>query len=318
MLRFILPLALARRSGLTVMTWLAQSHANYGMGLFDRDTLVALDPAQAENLMEEIARHCGADVVHLDNQPMRWAGQPNPFALGRSARLTANDTFIVALADDFEAQYRGLFSSRTRSGLKRKQRRFEETGSVSFDPPATREERLGAIEWFIVEKRRSLAEAGQRSVFDRQAIAGLYRHLAANAVEFDIDRLAVNGMPVAVALTIRGGGFAYFLNTAFCGADFARFSPGALVLHRHVASVHAKGARTFDFGPGALPYKHDWQPETIPLIASSFNVSARGRPLALLLGLGVSTKCAVKRNDRLREMAFAMRRIAGSRIAKAK
>ncbi len=73
--------------------------------------------------------------------------------------------------------------------------------------------------------------------------------------------------------------------------------------------MHAKGVRTFDCGPGALPYKFEWQPEQIPLVASTLTVSALGRPMALLLALGVTTKCAVKRRDPLREMIFALRRL---------
>jgi len=310
-LQFILPLALTRRSGLTVLTWLAQSHANYGMGLLHPDAFAAFAPRSGDELMVEIAARCGADVVHLDHQPVRWAGHANPFALGDSARLTANDTYVVLLEDDFATQHRALFSSKTMSTLKRKQRRLEEAGVVSFEPPADKAERQRMIEWFIAEKHSRLAEEGQDSVFDREEIGSLYSRLA-GSTHFEIDRLTVNGAPVAIALTVRSGNAAYLLNTAYSGAAFARFSPGALLLHRHVANMHAKGVRVFDFGPGALPYKLEWRPEVIPLVSSSMAVSALGRPLQLLLSLGTATKCAVKRNDPLREAVFKLRRLAGT------
>ncbi|MBV9558720.1 MAG: GNAT family N-acetyltransferase [Pseudolabrys sp.] len=310
-LQFILPLALTRRSGLTVMTWLAQSHANYGMGLLRPDAFAFFATHSADDLMKEIATYCGADVVHLDHQPVRWAGHANPFALGESARLTANDTYVVNLEEDFAAQHRELFSSRTMSTLKRKQRRLEEVGKVSFDPPAERAARQRMVAWFISEKHARLAEQGQDSVFDRPEIGGLYNHLL-EMPDFDIDCLTVDESPVAVALTVHSGKIAYLLNTAYSGEEFARFSPGALLLHRHLANMQAKGARVFDFGPGALPYKLEWRPEVIPLVASSIAVSALGRPLQLLLSLGTATKCAVKRSDPLREAVFTMRRMAGT------
>ncbi len=310
-LQFVLPLALTRRSGLAVMTWLAQSHANYGMGLIHPDAFGAFAPRDGDDLMKDIAARCGADVLHLDHQPARWAGRANPFALGASARLTANDTYVVTLADDFTAQHKALFSSKTMSSLKRKQRRLEETGAVSFDPPSDRDDRQRMVAWFIAEKHKSLAQEGLGSAFDLPEINALYAQLA-DAPQFDIDRLTVNGAPVAIALTVRSGSAAYLLNTAYNGAEFARFSPGALLLHRHVANVHAKGVRVFDFGPGALPYKLEWHPETIPLMASSLAVSALGRPLQLLQSLGTATKCAVKRNDHLREAVFSIRRLAAS------
>lgn len=309
-LRFVLPLALGRQAGLSILGWLSSSHANYGMALIHPDAFARFEPAAAEALMVEIAHRAGAAVVHLENQPLKWAGRENPFAVGASARLSANDTYVFSLEQDFDAQYRRLYSGRSVSTLRRKQKKLEDSGAVCFDPPAGPEEKRRAIDWFIAEKHRRLAAEGQESPFDRPEVAELYRELAVNSSDFEIDQITLNGALIAVTMTMYAGDTAYLLNTAYSEGEHTRHSPGALILHRIVRRAHGKGMRRFDFGPGALPYKFEWEPETTALVTSTMAASALGRPLQLLYGLAVSTKAMVKRNDQLRDMAFTMRRIA--------
>lgn len=306
--RFILPLAVVERAGVKVLTWLGQAHANYGMGIFHPDVLRALEPGDIDTLMTDVARCVGAAVVHLDNQPARWGGHCNPFAASLRSFVTANDTFIVSLDEDFAAQYRRLFSGRTLSGLKRKQRKLDDMGPVSFVGPADDAARREVIDWFLAHKHDQLAQDGRASPFDEPGIRALYLGMARDTAAFEIDQLTVGGTRAAMGMTAFAGNVAYLLNTVHAGGEFARSSPGALLLHRMVARAHARGARTYDFGPGELPYKLEWEPAVVPLLATTYLVRPVGLHVHAASVFAVLAKSKIKRSPALSALARAARR----------
>lgn len=309
----VLPLALRRYAGARVLTWAAQAHANYGMGLFHPDLMAefASGERDIDALIKAIAHHVGADIVHLQNQPAHWAGRDNPFASSVRAMRSANDTFVLRLEDDFQKQYKRLFSSRTISNLKRKQRKLEDFGKVAFEGPQEQDRREDVLGWFFETKTAQLALSGRASPFSLSRIQQLYRSLARHTARFDIDALDVGGTHVAVGLTMREGNTAYLLNSVHQGAEYARCSPGALLLHRMVAQAHGHGARIYDFGPGALPYKLEWEPEETPLLFTTHLVNPLHVGAYALLVFKELVKAKVKRDPHLSGLVARVRAVKG-------
>lgn len=307
---FILPLALTRRHGSRVLTWLGQEHSNYGMALANPS---AFDGSDVDALILAVARAVKAGLVHLDKQPAEWAGRPNPFALSRHSRLSANDTFVVTLDEDFPALHGRLFSSKTLAGLRRKQRRLEEQGEVVFGLPGPGPERQAIVDWFMVEKRQQLSETGRSSPFDPPQIQALYAALARDEHGFIAEDLTVAGQRIAMGMTAHQGTTAHLINTVHVGGEFAKFSPGTLLLHRMVASAHARGARIYDFGPGELPYKLEWDPKVIGLHTSTYLVSPTALPAYLMTVAMSAAKTRIKRDPKLMRWVETLR---GARKAK--
>lgn len=303
---FILPMAITRRAGVKVLGWLGQAHANYGMPVAAPGTF-AEAAGDVGALVRQVAALAGAAVVHLDRQPEEWAGAANPFATGPGSRRGANDTFVLRLGEDYTALHGRLFSSRTMSGLKRKQRKMEELGGVSFNEPAEPSRRHAIFDWFCTEKREQLARTGRASPFDDPQIQALYKTMAEDEATFQTDELVVGDERVAVGLTAYHAGVACLINTAHVGGAFARFSPGTLLMHHMVAAAHAKGARTYDFGPGELPYKLEWDPQIIGLRSTTLATRWTGLPLAALLRTLGWAKCRVKRDPRLKALVERLR-----------
>jgi CelD/BcsL family acetyltransferase involved in cellulose biosynthesis len=307
-LRLVLPLSCARRGGATVLQWLGQSHFNYGMGLIAPDLIDRLDPGACDELLIRIARSVGADAVHLDRQPTHWAGRINPFAASPCARLTANDTFVVPLERDYAAQYKRLFPKRTLQPIKRRQRRLEEMGPISYAPPQDRESRRKAFTWFVARKRAQLAETSRHSPFDEPGIAAFYEALLEEAGHFEIEQILVGTQRAALGMTLYGGDIAYGINTAHADA-FSRGSPGTLLQHHIIARVHAKGARAYDLGPGYLPYKMDWAPDVIPLVATAHAVRLAGLPMQIRTVATTLLKARIKRSPRLARLSRSIGRL---------
>lgn len=311
-LRLILPLSCARRGGVTVLQWLGQSHANYGMGLIAPDLIPHLDPGACDELMIRIARAVGAEVVHLDRQPTHWAGRVNPFAASPCARLTANDTYVVHLEADYQAHYKRLFPKRTLQPIKRRQRRLEEMGTISFAPPQDAESRRKAFAWFAARKRAQLAETSGRNPFDEPGITPFYEALLEETGQFEIEQLLVGTQRAALGMTLHHGGIAYGINTAHAD-EFARGSPGTLLQHRIIGKVHGMGARAYDLGPGYLPYKMDWDPQVIPLVATTHAVRPSGLPMQIRLLASTLLKSRIKRSARLAQLWRSIVRLKSAR-----
>jgi CelD/BcsL family acetyltransferase involved in cellulose biosynthesis len=307
---FILPMALTRRHGARVLTWLGQEHSNYGMALADP---TAFDGSDVDALILAVARAVKAGLVHLDKQPAEWAGRANPFALSRHSRLSANDTFVATLDEDFPTLHGRLFSSKTLAGLRRKQRRLEEQGDVVFGVPGPGAGRQDIVDWFMVEKRQQLAETGRSSPFDPPQIQALYAALARDEHGFIAEDLTVSGQRIATGMTAHQGEAAHLINTVHVGGDFAKFSPGTLLLHRMVASAHERGARIYDFGPGELPYKLEWDPKVIGLHTSISLVSPTALPAYLVAVAMSAAKTRIKRDPKLMRLVETLR---GARKAK--
>lgn len=305
---FVLPLALTRTLGARVLTWAAQSHANYGMGLFHPDLLAefAAGERDVDALIMAVARAVGADIVDLQNQPVEWAGRPNPFASSVRAMLSANDTFVLAFEADFQKQYKRLFSGRTLSNLKRKQRKLEELGKPAFEQPKDASRRDDILGWFFATKTAQLAASGRDSPFAQGEVQDLYRAMARDD-RFEIEALNVDETHVAVGLSMREGATSYLLNSVHQGAEFARSSPGALLLHRMVAAAHAGGARVYDFGPGALPYKLEWEPKVTPLVFTTHLVNPLHAVAYAVLVFKALAKSKVKRDPQLSALVWRLR-----------
>ncbi len=308
---FILPLALTRRHGARVLTWLGQEHSNYGMAVAEP---TAFDGADVDALILSVARAVKAGLVHLDKQPAEWAGRPNPFAASKHSQISANDTFVVTLGEDFPALHGRLFSSKTLAGLRRKQRRLEDQGAVAFGTPGPGPERQAIVDWFMVEKRQQLDETGRSSPFDPPHIQALYAALARDEHGFIAEDLTVSGQRIAMGMTAHQGGTAHLINTVHVGGEFAKLSPGTLLLHRMVASAHDRGARIYDFGPGELPYKLEWDPKVIGLHTSTYLVSPAALPAYLVAVAMTAAKAKIKRDPKL--MGF-VEKLRGARKAKA-
>ena len=76
---FLWPFDKSRKFGLSVLSWLGQSHANYNMGLFDPEA-AGFTGADIARLMNAVALASSADAALLQSQPYSWEGAANPFA----------------------------------------------------------------------------------------------------------------------------------------------------------------------------------------------------------------------------------------------
>jgi CelD/BcsL family acetyltransferase involved in cellulose biosynthesis len=309
--RAALPLAVRSVLGVSVLGWLGQSHASYGMAVMEAEYQKRTTPAEAERLLAMIARSAGAAGLDLTTQPVAWCGQANPFA-AISPRPEANDSYILPLEGPPGAVFERRFSARTRSTLRRKERRLGETGRLEIGRANRKGQRFALLEAFFELKARQLADQGTANVFATRALQAFYRALASEEMGpkalLQLSAVSVDGVPAAVLLSARVGAAAYLLNMTVTPGELKAYSPGALLLAREIAEETGVGMRAYDFGPGESPYKREWGSDPVPLVSSRVALGLRALPIIAVQGALGDAKRAIKRSPALWRLAQTARR----------
>lgn len=304
---FLLPFALTRKFGTTVLGWLGQGHSNYNLGFVRSDVFAELEPGLLQNLFRTIARE-RSDIaaVHLFNQPMIWDGRDNPFAL-LASQQSADCSYEMQLRGDFDALYNERFGKRSRSSLARKERKLGQYEVVEASTPA---ERIRILDVFLEQKSKQFAAQGISNVFADPAIENFYREIAKtaddpcvtyNAITIDDEIIATyNGMTYDDRF--------YLLTASLTGKDMRRWSPGQILIREQIAERSRRGCKVFDFGSGEGPVKTAWAADSKPLADSFMLLRRTGWPLTLATQAKHRIKRMIKDNPQLFQSAKSLRR----------
>ncbi len=316
-LRLILPLGVTSRTParLAVAGFLGQGHANYGLPLVDPAVAGSIRAGEIRRLLAAVARGSDLDAASLERQPAHWDGRPNPFAAG--GIVSANDSYVLPLEADFAALHARLFSSRTRSTLRRKTRRLAGHRGFRHGPAVEPEQRTRLLDAFLATKGRQLREGGIADIFAAPGLAAFYREILAHRCgtlpPLEIVAIEAEDGIGAIALLIEADGRRYLLNTALGSGPLRDASPGLVLLTGDIERAATRGCHAYDFGPGAAAYKAAWQPEPVPLVTTLVPLSTRGVPLVTAMAAALYVKRTIKRTPLLWSMARALRRGAFGR-----
>lgn len=251
----------------------------------------------------------GLDAILLADCPREWAGAPNPLA-SLPHRRAPNDGSLLTIDTDAETMRDRLLDRGGRKKLRQKLTKLGETGVLDagwIEPAATG----AALETFYAWKSARFGAAGIADPFEDMATR---RFLAMATADPDapvrLYRIAAGGRMIALIGGARSARHFSGMFTAYDPApEFARHSPGQVLLHALIADLCAAGFTGFDLGAGDADYKTHVCPTRIPLFDAAVPVTSRGAIATAIWRTGRSMKAAIKRNARLYAFATGLRRI---------
>jgi len=159
----------------------------------------------------------------------------------------------LALPATFE-EYVAALPKHERHELRRKLRNLEAAGAVVFESFTTPEAALGQFDTFATLMRASRPD---KEAFLTPAREAFFRALvAAFTAEglLALERLTLDGVPVAALLTFRTAGTAWLYNSGYDPA-YAQLAVGMLSKALSIREAIARGDHTFDFLRGDEEYK---------------------------------------------------------------
>lgn len=317
----ILPFAVERTALGGVASFIGGKHANFGMGLWQRDFAARMTPDRLAAALAAVARQSPAriDLFRLANQPVVWDGLVNPFH-GLPHQASPSAGYHLTLGPDAEAVLGRVVSSNSRRKLRKKERNLAEHGTVAFRIAATPEDVVLFADRFLAFKAVRFKALGIANVFDVPGMRDFIIETAIGAIgspapALELCALTVGGEPVAVF----GGAISRNrYSGSFHGitpGELMHESPGELILHHLIRSCCERGLQVFDLGAGEAQYKSNLCDGQDVLFDQFIPVTLRGRAAAGALALAAQAKRRVKQSPRLWSLVTQLRRMRGSAAA---
>lgn len=311
----LLPFAVSRHGGLGIASFIGGKHANFNMGLWQRDFAATMTAETLHQALRQVAAQSPEriDLFRLAGQPLEWDGMANPFAL-LPHQPAASDGHRLSLGADAEAVLARVVSPSSRRKLRKKERSLGEHGEVAFKVAGTEDEARRLIDLFLVYKAARFKTLGIANVFDVPGmrdflVDGALHGLTAGRPVIELSALTVAGEPVALyGGTVANGRYSAMFN-AIAGGPLMRFSPGELLLHHLISQACARGLAVFDLGVGDADYKSHICDGTDRLFDQFLPMTLAGSVAAASLRTAMRAKCRIKQTPILWTLATALRRL---------
>jgi CelD/BcsL family acetyltransferase involved in cellulose biosynthesis len=259
-------------------------------GVLAEDELVAA--ALARVLSGTRARRISLAFVDLaDVNVVAFRGELAGTGYRMLERTLTRSPYLELVGD--WAAFESDMSPEVRKNLRRRRRRLQERGTVTFEEHDGRSQldRLFA-EVVRVEGMGWKGERGT-AIGSRADTLGFYREIVGWAADrgwLRIHTLRLDGRPIAVGLALRCDGVQFHLKIGFDPA-YRQLAPGMLLMREYIWGAFADGLRRVEMLGGDEAYKRVWCPETretaglqafAPSLAGRADclVFTRGRPLA--------------------------------------
>lgn len=278
-LALVLPMAIKRRKGMHVLTWLGSRCSTSNIGIFG-STASHAGPSEVADWFRQIAR-LRPDVVaaELSSQPPSWDGIPNPLLAAIPTRNSGECERIIPLVDSFETLFAARFSKDRRSRIKKYERRINELGEVTWKVAKTPGEKICVIDAFISQKLAQLAETRSLSIFEKPEVKEFLNEMCdtlGKDHEVEAQSLVINGDIAATRWGMRFKDRFYAYGESMNSGPVRQRSPGTQLTIQCLSREFQKGTRIYDMGPGPGPHKDVWGPTDSPLMNSFIIFKTRG------------------------------------------
>ena len=305
----LLPLTLSHRHGVRTACFMGGKHATYNMALWDRDFAADATAVDLDALISGIRQRSEADVLALDQQPLRWRDLPNPMALLPN-QASVNGCPLMTIVPDEPPTARISTSFRRR--LKGKERKLQALPGYRYCVAQTDDEIKRLLEAFFRIKPLRMAEQKLPNVFAEPGVEDFIRdactaRLASGGHAIDIHALECDDEVIAIYAGVADGHrFSMMFNT-YTMSDNSRNSPGLILMRNIVDHYGERGYRALDLGIGSDDYKRLFCKSDEPIFDSFIPLSLRGKVAAAAMSGVNRAKHLVKHNPALFQMAQKLR-----------
>ncbi len=309
----LFPFGRRRVAGLWIGAFLGGKEVNYNMPLVRNDLRVNSDAVAMT--LRTLAKRPGSriDAFALKNQPLSWRGEANVMA-GKSNASSPSQGHKSALNGSYESWLAAHYSPDSLKKLRKKKLKLARLGPLQHclaGDSHSRQAILTALERHKADQRALMGAGGaEREIPNSEfLVKAVERCNGAAGVTLELHALKCGESVVATFTGLAAGGGLYGHLISYDAApEFARCSPGVLMVNALVASLFDRGFTTFDLGVGEARYKSEACEANEPLFDSAIGVTPAGRLWAVGYLAQQRLKRLVKRSPPLLALAY---RVAG-------
>ncbi len=269
----LLPMGIRQRI-VRRLEWLGGDVTDYHAPLLHRGA-PSFQPEGFAKLWREVkSRIGGVDVVNMARGPARIADRDNPFLLLPGCE-PAEISFTCTLGEEWESWYASRVTTKLRADSRRRLRRLEELGELSFFIAESEAEKQQVYDVMRAQKERRYTETGARNFFASTSHADFYAGVPAMP-DTQLSALRLGDQLIATHMGMyRHDRFYHYMPTF--DDEFGKYSPGRLLTEWLLQWAIGHGLKYFDFTVGDEAYKTEWSDVTKELYRVLEPVSAAGR-----------------------------------------
>ena len=312
----LLPLFIREKWGLRILEWLGAGLVDYGAPIIGSGALKGGLPEPFTDIWNKIlARIAPLDIVWLKRIPRFVHDFPNPIA-DLACDPYHTEGHFAELAGEWEEFLKSRTGSKTRSTRRRKARRLDEMGKISFQ--ITDGSDTGLLKTvsraMVCQKRKRYVETGAPDFLSRSARAAFFTDPDPSLVQsgmLNISCLRLDGRVITAHWGMVYREKFYYYMPSFERGPWTAFSPGERLLEELFKWSFQKGVRIFDFTIGEESYKDRWCDSTLELLQYFQAVSARATAAAPLYSIYrsmIKNPSALKAARRTKRAFWRLRR----------
>jgi CelD/BcsL family acetyltransferase involved in cellulose biosynthesis len=305
----LLPLVLSHRHGVRIARFMGGKHATFNMALWDREFAAEATAEDLDTLISAIRERSGADVLALNQQPLRWRDSQNPMAL-LPHQASVNDCPLLTMVPGAEPASR--ISNSFRRRLRSKERKLQALAGYRYGVAGTDAEIGRLLDAFFRIKPLRMAEQKLPNVFAEPGVEDFIRDACMKARTggghvIDMHALECDDEVIAIFAGVADENrFSMMFNT-YTMSENSRHSPG-LILMRYIIDHYAEhGYHALDLGIGSDEYKRQFCTGDEPIFDGFIPLSLRGKLAANAMSGINRAKHLVKHNQALFQIAQKLR-----------
>jgi CelD/BcsL family acetyltransferase involved in cellulose biosynthesis len=306
----LLPLGIQKRAGIARLIWLGGAITDYKCPLLGRDFSNRVNGDLFariwDGILEKLPPH---DAIFLDSQPRRIADQDNPF-LAFNCKPHPSNAHSARLGDDYQGFLRSKRSGKSINTEKRKQKRLEKMGTLSFVIAEGEEQARHLLAAMIRQKSRSYDELGVPNLFEQAGYSDFFTYMTENYIDRSFVHLSALTLDDTILATHWGLVYKkrfYHLLPTYERSEHTKYAPGNVLLRHLFEWCIANGIEIYDFTVGDEPYKYLWRDQELELHDYFRARTLKGACYLLPHSLLVSAKRKIKQSPSLLGWFTAMR-----------
>lgn len=244
----VAPLAITKRKGFRILQWAGIEALDY------HDTLVAL-PEYNAPLWDAVRQGGGYDVAVIKDV---LATASSTDILKKTARpMHQSHAYYIPLVWPDSETWLKSYTADWRKDYKRRFTRLGAHGPIQHDVYETWPFDTGLIDLLVEQKRDWCRHTGNTGMFDHPGVNAFLLRMAQVAAEekaLHICTLRSNEAVVAIQMGFKYNQALYWYMTSY-DSEWARLSPGRVLMYKAIAWAIDRGLKEFDYLRGGESYK---------------------------------------------------------------
>lgn len=239
------------------------------------------------------------EQANLTNDVIQWQEDPE-------------HTHLCALTGNWDHDLSQFIGKSTSKKLRKKLRKLETFGTVTFEDVRDPSRRYCAGEKLIEWKAHQLKDLGAASVYENPDFC---RFLKATIRDDDSGMVRLFSMniddePIALIYALCTQDYWFLYQMSYTPDEPGKYSPGYQLLLHVMETACRQNVKTFDFGWGNESYKRRFATQSKPLYNAFMPLTRKGRLAFQLCKSKRSAKNLIKSNRHLQSAAkFGLRAI---------